>query len=257
MADHEHPLLMKGPLVRATLEGRKTQTRRLVTPRNSTIDSMDLQALGAKSVKAAWSMLDWSGASATGMWWAVPPRQVTRLCSEVLVRPRVEPGHALWIRESWRTGIALDDEAPSMLASWAAAAGHEPCGPLRYETDGTTVDAHRLGLASHYGHTWGRLRPGIHLPRWACRLVLPVVGVRAVRVQEISEEDALAEGCTGYDPEPADEGGTYYGWPGRSSVPSPLAHFRCLWDEINGHRPGAAWADNPPLWVYEWRPTDG
>lgn len=236
---------MRPSLVRATLAGRKTQTRRLVTPGTSTV-------IGWKSASAVWPRLLLAEATTIVM---RPPEgqdyQALRVPLgpgdgdglPVIVVPRVRPGDAAYVREPWQTGNALDDEAPSMLAAWAATAGQEPCGPVRYVADDTTHDAHLLGPGSHYGEHWGRTRPGIHLPRWASRLVLPVVTVRAERVCSISEADARAEGV---EPD--------YEKDGRVRNTSRSA-FAGLWDYINGQRSGASWAANPWVWVYEWPPV--
>lgn len=242
----EHGMLMKPALVLQTLAGVKTMTRRLVTPQNST-------AHGWPSARSVWPRLDWSRALPGTMApfdepfgiWRVPlidPLEDER-DSVVLIQPRVLPGDALWIRETWRTIEVWDHIKPSEMPVLDGETF-----PVDYRADNP------LGLWPTKERP-GKTRTAIHMPRWASRLVLPVTSVRAERVQDITEEDAIAEGCTGHDPEPADEGGTIYAWPGRSSAASPLAHFRYLWDEINGHRDGASWSDNPPLWVYGWKPV--
>nr|AGC71965.1 phage-related protein [uncultured bacterium A1Q1_fos_25] len=76
------------------------------------------------------------------------------------------------------------------------------------------------------GFSW---RPAIHMPRWACRLVLPLVSVRVERVQDITDEDAEAEGV-----EPIE--GSY------------REGFRAMWQDIY-----ATWDANPWVWVAEWK----
>ena len=90
----------------------------------------------------------------------------------------------------------------------------------------------------------------LFMPRWASRITLEVESVRVERLQDISEEHAIAEGCTGRDPEPVAEGGTIYYRPGISSAPSPLAHYRMLWESING---AGSWALNPWVWVVAFK----
>lgn len=228
----EHPLLMKGPLVVATLAGRKTQTRRLVTPANSTVGPDALQILGARSLAQAWSMLDHGRAEAKAlmgaddqpkMAWIIPVKH--RLLA-IVVRPRVEVGDGFWIRETWRAGSEWDADAPSMIDR---NADHQ----VLYMADGRAS-----GPEPCYG--WGKTRTAIHMPRWACRAVLPVTSVGAERLQDISEEDARAEGC-----EPI--------W-GATKAPNPYSvAFAGLWDEINGKREGARWADNPMLWAFTYK----
>ena len=253
----EHPLLMRPELVRATLAGAKTQTRRLVTPGTSTV-------VGWTSARAIWPRLRFDRAHTAKLHYTkggpLPALVVTLGPGEhegenVVVVPRVRPGDAVYVRETWQTGAALDDEAPSMLAAWAAAAGQEPWGPIRYVADGSTSSGQLLGPASHYGATWGRKRPGIHLPRWACRLVLPVESVRGERATDISEADALAEGVIGVPFRP-DDGfpvctGYTLGEDDGKSVLYPTAReaFIAGFDTINDHRakPAGDW-----VWVYQW-----
>jgi hypothetical protein len=80
--------------------------------------------------------------------------------------------------------------------------------------------------------TW---TPSIHMPRWASRLTLRITDVRVERLQEISADDADAEGWPG-----PDEGNTI-----RNAY--PIAWYSHLWDQINGRR--QPWASNPWVWV--------
>ena len=61
------------------------------------------------------------------------------------------------------------------------------------------------------------------------RLTLDVVSVRAERLEEISDADALLEGVESRDA------------------------FMALWESINGERPGCSWEDNPWVWRVEFR----
>ena len=72
------------------------------------------------------------------------------------------------------------------------------------------------------------------MPRWASRLLLEVKAVRVERLQEISEDDAFAEGISGGD------------WLG-----NPVGTYRELWDSINAKR-GHSWESNPWVWVVEF-----
>ena len=94
-------------------------------------------------------------------------------------------------------------------------------------------------------------RPSIHMPRWASRITLEIVSVRVERLQDISYEDALAEGVLDFRPliepecqqgETADECARRLCWPQRC--------YRQLWESINGE---GSWAKNPWVWVIEFR----
>jgi hypothetical protein len=92
------------------------------------------------------------------------------------------------------------------------------------------------------------------MPRWASRLTLAVEEIRVERLQSITEDDARAEGAPAWLPGEGPvseervrcEDGVW------SSV-SRRDGFSDLWDRINGQRPGAAWADNPWVWVVEFK----
>ena len=81
-----------------------------------------------------------------------------------------------------------------------------------------------------------RWTPAIHMPRRACRLVLEVTGVRVERLQEISDMDAMREGCE----QLGDNDGAF------------RASYRLLWDSLNAKR-GFCWSVNPWVWVIEFK----
>jgi hypothetical protein len=78
-------------------------------------------------------------------------------------------------------------------------------------------------------------RPSIHMPRWACRIVLQVTGVRVERLQEISRGDAMAEGCP---------------FPNMAAGDDPRVWFAGLWESTYDPE---SWAANPWAWVVEFR----
>ena len=91
----------------------------------------------------------------------------------------------------------------------------------------------------------GKWRPSIHMPRWASRITLEVTEVRAPRVQDTTDEDALAEGCPTDPEELSNAGGWYDG-------PRPALWFSHLWDSINAKR-GFSWESNPWVWAVTFR----
>ncbi len=93
-----------------------------------------------------------------------------------------------------------------------------------------------------------RWRPSIHMPRWACRLVLPLVSVRVERVQDITEEDARAEGVELISSGPGWE--CWMGYGPHGSCKSARESFRSLWVSIYGEE---SWDANPWVWVAEWK----
>lgn len=213
MADR--PILFSAPMIRALLAGTKTQTRRLLKPQPS--KPWD----GLFHDRGRW----WTGDSLTG---------------EAIETLRVPYAHGdrLWVREAHY----LTDDGDTEYALFPADEGGEIAEHLeqiaRMERDYPNPEH----WAKHK-----RLRPSIHMPRWASRLTLTVTEVRVQQLQEISEADVLAEGCP-CDPD-------YHDTTADGSNPhmvrleawrwtSPRAWYHRLWDAING--PGS-WDANP--WV--------
>ncbi len=191
MADR--PIIFSAPMVRALLDGRKTQTRRVLKKPTWAQD-------------AGWPerIMDECGLDGRLSWFD----RNTGCLAEL---PIPQPGDRLYVREAWAPLSALTHNDPGPTA--LAANGF-------YRADESTID----GEIS-------RWRPSIHMPRWASRLTLHVTDVRVQRLQEISEDDAVAEGCPAQtDDELA--GMEARGW------------FRDLWNSIHGPD---AWDANP--WV--------
>lgn len=93
----------------------------------------------------------------------------------------------------------------------------------------------------------GKWRPSLLMPRWACRLVLPLVSVRVERVQDITEEDAKAEGV---EPVLMRGIGSYPEWMRPTMREGHQKAFELLWKQIYGD---ASWDANPWVWVAEWK----
>ncbi len=226
----EHPILFTGEMVRAILAGRKTQTRRIVTSHTSV---MGCGRFADVSIADERTYADEGGTAlfGPGPYLHAP---VTREGLEgegmmYRVYPRIEPGHRLWVRETWATHWMFDDIKPSELKLPEHGFDAPPGCSVRYRADGATDAA--LGNVK-------RWRPSIFMPRWACRLELDVLSVGVERVQLISEADAVAEGIVGthFAPEPD----------------AAREKFRELWDSINAKR-GYSWASNPWVWVVKFK----
>lgn len=129
-------------------------------------------------------------------------------------RPYGAPGDLLWVREGFR----LCAEADGIPQRDSDAAYR-----IWYEAD-----------APHQ-HGAGKLRPAIHMPRWASRLTLRITDVRVQRLQEISEDDARAEGVRSNHNTLAETG-----------FANNKDAFRALWAQINGQE---SWDANPFVWA--------
>lgn len=134
-------------------------------------------------------------------------------------------GDRLWVRESLR-----GDGQP----------GNRRIGIMRYAADGEMVLDNGVPVC-----------PSKHMPRWASRITVEITDIRVERLQEISEEDAIAEGMQ------KSIGGLWCGAPHRAHG-CPKQHntaveaFADLWDSLNAKR-GYGWDVNPRVWVIEFR----
>jgi hypothetical protein len=201
-APKERPILFSAPMVRAILDGRQTQTRRIVKPQP--------HAGVRKSPFVASGLEDGHGRG--------------------LRCPFGAPGDRLWCRETF--SYTHND-----------AQGFSDTGEVWYWADGNPQDG-----------DWSKPRPSIHMPRWASRITLEITDVRVQRLQEISEEDAVAEGVfrptgertpIGQVVETHNGGSLIYAVRGQA-----CECFRDLWQSIHG--PGS-WEASPWVWALTFR----
>lgn len=209
-ATKSRPILFSGPMVRAILDGRKTQTRRAVKDVPDWCLSGDVAAITNGAGEWAISQLG----TRPRVWPPDPKSGFT--C------PYGQPGDELWVRETWRPLSEFDPSPETGAAYWA--------------------DSH-VGLERRNGDA--KWRPSIHMPRWASRITLTVTAVRVERLQDISEADAIAEGCSEFY---GDIMNINDGHVGTATRPRRFA-FRDLWQSINGPD---SWDANPWVWVVEF-----
>lgn len=209
----QRPIILNGPMVRALLEGRKTQTRQVIK-----LGHRLPNFCGGRGDLADPTCWGWEDTE-NGDWITLEKDPGQRLGWRDL-RAGHRAGDRLWVRETW---------AQSGLG-WTRT---NPLGKNHYRAD-----------PDHGWHDhWGPWRSPIHMPRRASRLTLTVTDVRVQRVQEISERDAVAEGverwgdATWKDYQP--NGVTHVTLNSRGS-------FKSLWDSLNAKR-GLGWDANP--WV--------
>jgi len=198
----ERPILFSGPMVRAILEGRKTQTRRVVNlPCNVEHAEAELTRMQPgyeDGTRPIFGIDD-------------EPNAFSVKC------PYGAPGDRLWVKETFR-----------IFDSSEECACYDDCkcalfnGKPIYKADGN--------LESKW-------RPSIFMRRELSRITLEIEAVRVERLQEISDEDARAEGCE----ESIDSSGD---WISMSDV------YADLWTSING---AGSWDANPWVWVIQFR----
>jgi hypothetical protein len=252
----EHPILFSAPMVRAILAGQKTQTRRLITPSTSLINGSS-----PSGYRPSWSELDFgdafvdggpSPAGNPGPYLKVAVNAGEFRETRHRIYPRRADGDRLWVRESfrsWRDTCEQDEDyddhehdehCDQTYVAYAATPrqGYRPKpdkARITYLDESTPLESDRRLL--------GPWKPGIHMPRWASRLTLTITSVRAERLQDISEADAKAEGAACRIAPGGDLAGAFAGLGGEIHY---RAHFRDLWDAINGER--APWSSNPWVW---------
>ncbi|WP_122286134.1 hypothetical protein [Pseudomonas syringae group genomosp. 3] len=196
----ERPIPFSAPMVRAILEGRKTVTRRVCKPQPSA---------NAHTTSA-------DGSPMTS-WWETG--------KDIVRCPYGQPGDRLWVREAWQADAQVNEVAPRELSHGE---------PIRYPADGAS---RQTGCSMI---TPGKTRPSIHMPRWVSRLLLEITAVRVERLQDISKEQALAEGVMNCEQDIDPDGNGY----------EPLELFGGLWTMINGD---GSWQSNPWVWVVEFK----
>ena len=230
----ERPIPFTGEMIRAILARQKTQTRRAIKP----------QPVLGEHWKHGW-IVDGEAVD-------IP----------VAYSPYGIPGDRLWAKETWRIAGLMYDDAP--MIQYRADGIERECdpidGPGAWDDDKylkwchrqwgyMDIDCPKAGIeADTEGiFSWttetnpNRWHPSMFIPRWACRIMLEVTGVRVERLQEISEGDAVAEG-----------------WPRHlelfhtiNAESKALNWFSRLWDTINQPR-GFGWETNPRVWVVEF-----
>lgn len=238
----ERPILFSAPMVRAILEGRKTVTRRGLPGYQIPMLDTDGQWLSVAQRHRQW------GFAVSG--------ETEQLCAKELETsgccPYGKPGDRLWVRETWARVGNCD---PGYLAFGAT---YPDCLPPELEN---------IPAASEI-----RWKPSIHMFRRDSRILLEITDVRVERLQDISEEQAQAEGCffTDYGRKC---GHTGSGWTEVGDCPAPEAHHPqrngWMWDKTSSSNEclgtatwafanlwqsvGGAWDLNPWVWAVEFK----
>lgn len=221
----EKPILFSAPMIRAIMDGRKSQTRRILKETVPPAPAMDAirpeniakhptpyldSYCGDRKTKA-----NPRGMSLRWCWWTRDDRQCLPTFGV-----RWVPGDQLWVRETFARVGDNDDDIHA-------------CPDLR---------VHAYYRADSIQPEVLKWRPSIFMPHWASRLTLEVIAVKVERLQDISEADARAEGIECRD-------GCWGTWDASGhqicggSI-DPIEAYRCLWLNINGV---GSWEANP--WV--------
>ncbi|EPK4124001.1 hypothetical protein L9H54_002934 [Klebsiella pneumoniae] len=231
----ERGMIFNGEMVRAILDGRKTQTRRAIKWKQTRFTEIGEREDGSK-----WP---WSedAEHACDFWHPCPFGAV---------------GDRIWVRETWSdvnldgapaVAYRADDEVYDLMENESLL---DEDGAFNYQD--TRVSKYQFAawhsdLISGIEGNW---RPSIHMPRWASRILLEITNVRVERLNSMHDVDAMREGiqnlttCSHSD----------FGIPGVVNAQHPVRAFQLLWESIYGTD---SWHANPWVWVIEFKRVEG
>lgn len=225
----ERGMIFNGEMVRAILDGRKTQTRRPV--KFPVLDKNLGCELAGNELAGELSAGNYLN-SAFG-----------------------KPGDRVWVRETWGV-VSHELDEDGRIQTWTpnrpATAIHEmPFGNGYYSGHAIYAADGDFTWGDDDGYEDGRScwRPSIHMPKAASRILLEITDVRVERLNSISQEDAQAEGLelTGWRP-------TYSDPDSGGEVMTPYDNFAQLWESIYGDE---SWKANPWVWVISFKRVEG
>ncbi|HFZ1094875.1 TPA: hypothetical protein ACIJTY_000356 [Klebsiella oxytoca] len=231
----ERGMIFNGEMVRAILNGRKTQTRRIVNWHGLN-EGLNLKFSGLKAREYPNGWVIESDNRSSSEWRCKPT-----LC------PFGSVGDRIWVRETFSC-IGNEDghpvDAKGNLCSREEA--------QRIYRASAIQKPNNYGLwSSPDGFDFeGAWTPSIHMPRWASRILLEITNVRVERLNSIHDVDAMREGiqnlttCSHAD----------FGIPGVVNAQHPVRAFQLLWESIYG---ADNWKANPWVWVIEFKRVEG
>ncbi|ADU71514.1 hypothetical protein [Pantoea sp. At-9b] len=227
----ERGMIFNADMVRAVLNGSKTQTRRIMKVQPES-NQFGLSRVRASTKRSDIGKYYWSESNATGH----------HIRSEMFSCPFGAVGDRLWVRETWwQAGYGYarypDDDEYAWTGSRRilfAADGNPPNEPNPDYPKG--LGGGKFSAASP-NRLW-RKRPSLHMPRWASRITLEITGVRVERLQSMSGEDARSEGFAYED----------------SHLLGDIDEFSRVWTSIYGEE---SWQANPWVWVIEFKRVEG
>lgn len=229
----ERGMILNGEMVRAILDGRKTQTRRIMKVQPES-NQLGLLRITDSTKRSTIGKYHWSESNATG----------NHMRSKLFSCPFGDVGDRIWVRETWSSDFA--NYYPNDRV-WYAADNNRR---LDIEVVGGVRGIYSPESDVHVPFRW---RPSIHMPLWASRILLEITNVGVQRLQSISPNDAAREGLVKL---PAtgryciNQGDQYFG--GASHDAREV--FSWLWASIYGEE---SWQANPWVWVIEFKRAEG
>ncbi|CZV58092.1 hypothetical protein VRM69_000183 [Enterobacter hormaechei] len=224
----ERGMIFNGEMVRAILDGRKTQTRRVIASVGHD-NCLPLQ----KRTKTK-----------DGIYTHVMDAPIYGLC------PFGKIGDRIWVRETWSdvnldgapaVAYRADDEVYDLMEDESLL---DEDGAFNYQDPRVCKCQFAAWHSDLISGIEGNWRPSIHMPRWASRLTLEITGVRVERLRSISQADAIAEGAPPSHPS-IDAVSRDYGYPDFSR-----SWYGQTWQSIYGEE---SWQTNPWVWVIEFK----
>lgn len=225
----DRPILLNTAMVRAVLAGQKTQTRQPIKDGPEWRDGGRWTWTASSTDRKAEGCFNYSYPDPNGNTYADRGPEKTVFSKRC---PMGLAGDRLWVRETWD------------WRDWQS--GQDGKIRIAYAADGEQVDRIAPPDWNPTIYNAERWRPSIHMPRWACRLVLPLVSIRVERVQDISEADVWAEGIT--VPLAAEVSGKNW-----ADIPTLHDAWREVWVSIYGQ---SSWDANHWVWVAEWEEAE-
>ena len=248
-------MLFKPEMVRAQIDGRKTQTRRIMDPQLE--NGWEFGTASEPGIRYGKIMSAHPRRRRFGVF--IHRRSMGKGSGkyehDLIPCPYGGPGDLVYVRENiLQSKVSFHDVCGEMKTRWTR-------DKVEYLAD-TPKPEKRFLTPDMYGSPFMDSRPSIHMPRWASRLTLEITDVRVERVQDISEKDARHEGLA----HTTKDGGTTWKWgipdsdglPGNDDSGWPWSEwetcareaFARLWESIHG--PGS-WETNNWVWVIEFR----
>ncbi|HGY5195242.1 TPA: hypothetical protein ACNV6G_000023 [Raoultella ornithinolytica] len=236
----ERGMIFNGEMVRAILDGRKTQTRRIVKGADGAVKFCKEWDINGEEVFVVLGEKDHTGMN---------PVLGAISC------PLGAAGDRIWVRETWGV-VSHELDEDGRIQSWTpdrpATAIHEmPFGNGYYSGHAIYAADGDFTWGDDDGYEDGRScwKPSIHMPRAASRILLEITDVRVERLNSISQEDAQSEGMelTGWRPTYSDPDSGGDTW-------TPYDNFAQLWESIYGEE---SWKANSWVWVIEFKRAEG
>lgn len=207
----EHPIIFSIEMVQAILRGEKTQTRRIITPQPKLEDDQSFS-----KPEGFVDDLGYLTINQKREFYSSITKNNFLIVSQYRKKSKYNIGDQLWVRESF---------------------GKDFFGKIYYKADDLYVP---VGSKAKW-------KPSIHMPRSVSRIQLEIVNIEVERLQDITEEDAKAEGVKQIE----EDGKVYHDYMIFKEGPYRLA-FAMLWDELNFKR-GFGWKENHFVWIIEFK----